>query len=249
MMTPRTALADIWRSRLAEAEHQIAVDPTRQRWLPGIYVRVYRFLLSCYGDEAAAESFADGAADRMEFHGELREFDGAGAKPVETIRAALGAIHDARGEGAPAGPLVDGGLRDGDWIAVAAASSRVSPAACCRLLREQGLQARQTRRAGDTMVMVPGEQRERAFRLLRENRDQLRATRRRRHSLETFSLTVFSIALLCIPTVVMCHAMWNWYRLGWMDFSFPADQMLYVAAVAAGVAGLCGLLSAFSRRH
>ena len=248
-MTPHTTLADSWRSRLAAAERQIALDPTYRRWLPGIYVRVYRYLLACYGDAPPIEVTVDRTADRMEFHDETRDVDGAAPKPVENIRATLSAIHEARGEGVPSGPLADGGLQENDWITVAAASSHVAPNGCVRLLRQRGLRARKIRQGDDTIIVVPVAQRERAFRLLHDNRDALRLARRRGRDAQTVCLAVLSLVLLCVPTIVVCSTLWVLFRVGWANFAFPVDQMLYAGAAAATVAGLCGLLLAFSWRQ
>lgn len=180
MSTPRGAV-DGWRSRLAETETLLTSGSVRLRWLRSIYARVYRFLISRYGDEDQREdrqAAADGdrasaTAPVMPFVDNRGITTGCEPKSTGRIRQTLDRLHAANEQNPTEGPL-KAGLVDEAWIIVASESGHVSPVRCRRLLRREGIAARIVRRGDDRMVEVSLEDRDRAFALIQQNRPALK---------------------------------------------------------------------------
>ncbi len=204
-MAAHTTLVKRWQSRLDENE-RLAVDgPAQRQWLPRIYARIYRFLLSCYGDgDWRADDASNVSTERSALEDHTDGVAGAAPKSVEQIRSALGAIHEACGEGADPGPLTDGHLRDDDWIAVSSESALVSPVRCVRLLQKHNLKAMWIRRGDDTIVVVHAGQREQAMNLIKKNRETLRIRTRRAWWIGTACLGTLIGTVLGLPAIVVC---------------------------------------------
>jgi len=176
-----------WRSRLEETEALLTTGSARMRWLRRIYARVYRFLISRYGDEEkragenpAAEPASDCATPSgMPFMDNRKTDVGREPKSAVRIRDTLDRLHTANDQNPAAGPLSKG-LVDEAWITVASESARVSSVRCQRLLKNEGIPARIVRRGDDRMVEVRLDHRDKAFSLIQKNRTALRTQIRRR---------------------------------------------------------------------
>ena len=183
-MTGRMRVVDRWRTRLTANQRSAAECPAHRRWVHKIYVRVYRFLISCYGagewqPDADAESAPGEEPSRMEFVDNTEGAQGARPKSADRIRATLDAVHDAR-ENPPSAGKRGFGLKYSDWVAVASKSSLVSPGRLVQLLCSYGLEARQVRRGDDVIVEVFAGRLDEAMELLECHRPSLRIASRHR---------------------------------------------------------------------
>ncbi|MEX2175935.1 MAG: hypothetical protein WD872_16355 [Pirellulaceae bacterium] len=175
-MTTRDQLISDWRRQLAAAE-EVAAGQTGQAWLARMKVRLYQFLLACYGrgdwsadglddglppsaDESPAELF-----DRAAEH----PLTGKAARSPAAIRSVLKAVAAAHEQAAP-GPLA-AGLGEANWVIVAAASSKLKVRRAWQLLRAAGLHPRVCYRGDDHMVEVPAAERQAAFAVVEQNRE------------------------------------------------------------------------------
>ena len=181
-MTGRMRVIDRWRTRLTANQRSAAECPAHRRWVHRIYVRVYRFLISCYGagewqPDTDAESAPGEEPSRMEFVDNTEGAQGTRPKSADRIRATLDAVHDAR-ENPPSAGKRGFGLNYSDWVAVASKSSLVSPRRLVQLLCSYGLEARQVRRGDDVIVEVFAGRLDEAMELLERHRPSLRIRRR-----------------------------------------------------------------------
>ena len=114
-MSTRLELVGDWRRRLADAEGS-ASGTSNLTWLHRMQMRLYRFLLSCYGKKdwrADKESAAvDGA---REVWPDVEPSGGKPLRPIEKMRVVLTAIAKAQDHPAKAGPLQRGLFAD-DWM-------------------------------------------------------------------------------------------------------------------------------------
>ena len=180
MTRARDELVSDWRQQLAAAQSAVADSP-HSAWLARVRVRLYRFLLACYGDaswsaapleetqessDAAAGALADSLGDVA--------LEGKPAKSLGQIRSVLKAVASAQDDPHAPGPLA-GGLAPESWVIVAAASSKLKIGRCCELLRAGGLHARTAYRGDDHMVEVPARQRQQAFEIIERNRGRVLA--------------------------------------------------------------------------
>lgn len=176
-MSARTRIVERWRTRLAESQRRVDGCSAHRRWIHQIYVRVYRFLISCYAvdewrTDADADRGPDADASRMEFVDNTEGERGTRPKSAERIRATLDAVRDAMEN--PPKPGQRSGLESRDWVAVASLSSLVSPKRLVRLLRLNDIEARQVRRGDDVIVEVLAGQRDEAMELLERHRPSLK---------------------------------------------------------------------------
>ncbi len=183
-MVSRSQLVESWRARLVENQRMLTEGSPRRRWIRKIYVRVYDFLISCYGGEdwqadEEREGSDEGQPSRMEFADYTQGAEGVRPKSTERIRATLNAVHAAC-DAPPAAGELSGGLSYRDWIAVASESGLLSPDRCVRLLESHGLVARKVTRGDDVIVEVYAGQRSDAMELLEDHRPKLRVVRRSR---------------------------------------------------------------------
>jgi hypothetical protein len=179
MASHRHELIADWRHELTAAETVVADSP-RAAWLARVRVRLYRFLLRCYGGEAwsvgetikASQPAVDDSSEFSVFSGS--ELAGKPVKSEANIRAVLKAVAGAQDGVTAAGPLA-AGLDGESWVIVAAASSKLKVGRCQQLLRAAGITARTAYRGDDHMVEVPAKQRHLAFDLIERNRRQIHA--------------------------------------------------------------------------
>jgi hypothetical protein len=155
--TPREQLIADWRNRLAAASETSARPDRRPAWLAQVRVRLYRLLLSLYGDghwnaPAAAKRKPQGAAaiDRS-----VLLFAGKPAKGEAQIRRVLSSVAGAQDSVTKAGPLVTGIDRNA-WAVVASTVEGIDPDLCARALKVRGIASRIIRRVNDVNVEVPG---------------------------------------------------------------------------------------------
>ena len=160
-----------WRRELAAAEESVAASP-RLAWLARMRVRLYRFLLACYG---GGQWQAGPEHDPMPFVFDVADASALEGKPAKSgneIRSVLAAVAKAQDGAHEPGPLA-GGLDHDSWVVVAAASSKLKVGQCARLLMSAGLHPRTCYRGDDLMVEVPAHERHAAFEIVEQNRQRI----------------------------------------------------------------------------
>lgn len=179
MTRARDELVSDWRQQLAAAQSTVADSP-QSAWLARVRVRLYRFLLACYGDArwSAApleetQNLTDTTPAQSDSLGHLA-LEGKPAKSLGQIRSVLKAVASAQDDPHAPGPLT-AGLAPESWVIVAAASSKLKIGRCCELLRARGLHARTAYRGDDHMVEVPARERQQAFEIIERNRGRVLA--------------------------------------------------------------------------
>ena len=133
MATARDKLISDWRERLAAAEAVDTTAESRPAWLARLQIRLYRFLLSLYGDaewttapprRAALKSAADEALGAVVFDSSAAlPLAGKPPKSLGQIQAVLKSVANAQTQTPPAGPLTQG-LPPESWVTVALAASK-----------------------------------------------------------------------------------------------------------------------------
>ena len=168
----RVELVSQWQDRLASAE-SLAAASTRFRWMHLARVRLYRFLLSCYGSRQWREDMRDEA--RMASTTAELELPLVGKPPksVGAIQAVLKAVHTAQDHMPPAGPLT-GGLEPQMYVAVTGTDARMDVGRCETYLLDSGLHPRVVGRGRRLTVEVPHHELRQAQALIDSRRDLLR---------------------------------------------------------------------------
>ena len=133
MATARDKLISDWRERLAAAEAVDTTAESRPAWLARLQIRLYRFLLSLYGDaewtttpprRAVPKSAADEATAAVIFDSSAAlPLAGKPPKSLGQIQAVLKSVANAQTQAPPAGPL-KGGLPPESWVTVALAATK-----------------------------------------------------------------------------------------------------------------------------
>jgi len=165
--TTRDQLIADWRKRL-DAASEVPAEPTsRAAWLVRLRLRLYRFLLSLYGEgdwtaPADAVSVRRGSPDPA---AALTEgltpvecapeppLTGKPAKTIDSIRAVLNSVAVARENRPNVGPLAAGINRD-DWVLVASVSRGFDPELTAAALLSKGIVSRVLSRQHDVTVEV-----------------------------------------------------------------------------------------------
>jgi hypothetical protein len=131
MPNTRDQLIADWRKRLATASETPPEATSRAAWLVRLRSRLYRFLLSLYGDGQWRES-----VDSIPKQGppvatfvESLVLEGKPAKDTGTIREALQALANARTHAIEQGPLAPG-QGDDAWLIIASANAGIDPGNC-----------------------------------------------------------------------------------------------------------------------
>jgi hypothetical protein len=204
-MFSRQAVIDRWQQCLAESELFSAELPSRFSFYHRVRVRLYRFLLACYGSgDWRADEAAPNEAGELPLPSPMPLVETAGPlagkppKTGESIRTVLEHIHTAN-EGAASATSVAAGQPT--WVAATARSAGLSPQRCCQLLRRRGGQARLVRRGDDVIVEVPRDDLDKALQLIARHREQLRI----RDWRETSTTRV---GVLVIATLAWMFAVW-----------------------------------------
>jgi hypothetical protein len=171
MPTTRDQLIADWRQQLAAAEESVA-GPGRLAWLSRMRVRLYRFLLACYGKgDWIPPTPAERTSQTLD-PAEPLPLDGKPAKSAGQIRSVLAAVAGAQGDPHAPGPLA-AGLEPESWVVAAAASSKLKTGRCYELLRAAGLHPRKRYCGDDQMVEVPACERHEALALIEQNRQRV----------------------------------------------------------------------------
>jgi hypothetical protein len=180
-MLNRRLLMQRWTARLAEAETHLARASPRAEWWYRMNVRLYRFLLACYGmdDWHPGDSTTDARTQEgtrspsRTLVDNVGVCDGKPPRDVSQIRRVLDTVHAANESGVVAGPMNREAYQTA-WVAATAWTACIAPRRCVRLLHKHGLEARYVRRGDDVIVEVRGRDLEEAVRLIDESRDYLR---------------------------------------------------------------------------
>jgi hypothetical protein len=172
MATTRDQLISDWRQQLAAAEESVAATP-RAAWLARMQVRLYRFLLACYGGTQWQPPREPVVPATMVFDSaEAKSLAGKPAKSLGQIRSVLTSVAKAQDDPHSPGPLA-GGLDHDSWVVVAAASSKLKTGRCAELLSAAGLHPRRCFRGDDELVEVPAHERHEAFELVEQHRERI----------------------------------------------------------------------------
>jgi len=178
MSVTREQLISDWRQELTAAEESAAASP-RLVWLARMKVRLYRFLLACYGGSdwqppPATETVSqiDSSSQAVFDSAQAAELAGKPAKSEIEIRSVLTAVAKAQDDPHAPGPLA-GGLDHDSWVVVAAASSKLKLGQSLRLLWAAGLHPRACYRGDDRMIEVPACERREAFEVIEQNRHRV----------------------------------------------------------------------------
>jgi hypothetical protein len=158
MATTREQLIADWHRRLAEAEDVLDEQSSRPAWMTRLRLRLYRFLLSLYGEGqwSAADSIA---IDDSSSHTDVIVADqalplaGKPAKDESSIRAALQSFAAGRKEPSAAGPLLSG-IDHTTWVVVASTNWGLDPQRSSDTLKVKGINSRIVGRAEETTVEV-----------------------------------------------------------------------------------------------
>jgi hypothetical protein len=160
-MSARTELIADWQRRLTAAES--ATGATSLGWLVAARVRLYRFLLSLYGDgrwnadsgdHANAVAGSDSSSAVVMNAADVLPFCGKPAKTAGKIQAVLKAVANANDAPPPAGPLV-GGLQADNWVVVSIALHGGAGQQHAAWLKKHGLTARVVFKGYRFSVEVP----------------------------------------------------------------------------------------------
>jgi hypothetical protein len=176
MPTTRDDLIADWHNRLADASHADAESSQRAAWLARLQVRLYRFLLSLYGDghwNAPPREGQAGAAINQATPDpvEVLPLAGKPAKNLATIRSVLETVASAQSAKPASGPLAKG-LADGEWIVVARQAKDLDLEACVRLLHAERIVCRWS--SEQRLVLVPAAMAALARNRIAANRFRLR---------------------------------------------------------------------------
>ena len=174
-MIHRSEIVSQWQDRLSAAE-ELAHSTARFRWIHLARVRLYRFLLACYGRgqwrtgaDEAEQTPAEGVVSRYE----ASKWSGKPPKTVGAIQSVLKSVHNAQDRAPPVGPLV-GGLDPEAYLAVTASDARIDVEKCENFLIERGFHPRVIGRGRRRTVEVPYAELKAAEALVDAHREKLR---------------------------------------------------------------------------
>ena len=159
-MDTRQQLVEDWKSKLAASSQSPVERGERFAWVRQVYARIYRFLVSCYGegewrgagDDSSLNADSQSTASRMPFVECVPTSDGLLPKSPERIRAALESIHGSNSGIATPGTMT--GVSDDAWVVVAAQRYVKDARSVRRYLAASRIESRLQRRATDTAILV-----------------------------------------------------------------------------------------------
>ena len=174
-MIHRYELVTQWQERLAAAQ-ELAQSTARFRWIHLARVRLYRFLLTCYGrgqwrtgdadtDRSPSASMAAGC--------ESSSWAGKPPKSAGAIQSVLKSVHNAQDRPPPVGPLA-GGLDPDTYLAVTSSDARIDVEKCEDFLIGRGFHPRVIGRGRRRTVEVPYAELKAAEALVDAHREMLR---------------------------------------------------------------------------
>ena len=155
-MSTRQHLVEEWKANLATNAQDDIGRERRFGWFRQVYTRIYRFLISYYGEGEWRGSGEDDAllsTSRMPFVDYRPTTDGLVPKSAERIRATLDSIHDSNPRIATPGTTQ--GVGDDTWVVVAARKKLQAANAVHRRLAVCGIPARIQNRTTDIAIAVP----------------------------------------------------------------------------------------------
>jgi hypothetical protein len=158
-MVARQQLVEDWKSGLAESEQRLAAGSTRFHWLRRVYVRIYRFLISAYGDTGWRADAGDSVspreeetpASRMPFVDHTTDDSGVDPKSAARIRQTLKNVHAANPQ-QQRGVLV--GVAAREWVTLTSRKKSRQISHLQRVLVKRGFEVRQVRRITDYALEV-----------------------------------------------------------------------------------------------
>lgn len=144
-MSTRAELVARWQNQLALAENSLEADAPRLRWLWRMRTRLYRFLLSCYG-EGTWEPKRSSESDRVQetkppFVDNTADLAGLQPKSAARIRSTLKLVRNVVDRKEIAGPYKNGLGRDA-WIRVVAFRDGTDPSGFISFLERRGISVR-----------------------------------------------------------------------------------------------------------
>lgn len=223
MATARDKLVADWRQQLHAAQDALANSP-RQAWLARMRVRLYRFLLRCYGKANWRTSPTPHESEGIVFdQPEARFLHGKPAKSPGKIQAVLKSVANAQTRAPLLGELAKG-LDPDSWVVIASASAHVDTARLVDILNRRGVTARTAVCGDDVLVQVPACERDGAMELVERYRDRVR---RRFNGCERQGLGVvaallagvFGGMLFALAVVLAVNAAYDRPEERWSDFA------------------------------
>ena len=153
MATARDKLLAEWRERLHAAESLLAESP-RYAWLGQMRVRLYRFLLACYGKKPWRTTPANASPQCVVFDApDAALLHGKPARPAAKIQSVLKSVAESQDAAAEVGPWMKG-LDADSWVIVATRASKIDPTRLQRLLDWLGIASRRRAYGTDEAVEV-----------------------------------------------------------------------------------------------
>ena len=196
MTVTREQLIADWQQRLTDAESAPIGESNRLAWLVRVRIRLYRFLLSLYGDagwNAAPKSPADDSSTSVIFDSpQVLPLAGKPAKSEGKIRAVLKSVANSQDNRCAPGtfdssrPPATGAFKWPDdswmrrvlvatdiWRVVASEEWNRDVHKCRQLLEANGLHPRLVDCCGHDVLEVTGDEHPKAHRLILQNLDKL----------------------------------------------------------------------------
>lgn len=219
-MTTRAQLVARWQDQLAISESQVASGGRRLRWLWQMRVRLYHFLLSCYGDGAwESDAPLSDASDDSHAGRACRLVDntdrtaGLAPKSPARIRATLKQVKVANDRADAPGPYIDGTYRF-EWIRVASYKYAAESKALLHELTARGIEARRQHLGWQHVVEVRRPDFDAALDCLDQCRPQIAscrfAARARRLAVSLLCQAYFFARLgLCLVTIGLIDLSWS----------------------------------------
>jgi len=251
--TARDEIIADWRKHLADAEEPLSPDAPRTAWLTRLKLRLYRFLLSLYGDGRwnASDRTVKGlqGAEPVVVSDEALPFSGKPAKDESQIRAVLNSVAGAGRVQAEKGPFSPG-FNSNLWVIVASSWQGIDPELCAVALRAAAIVPRVVGRECEVTVEVQSQHVLAARSLIAAQRARLRlntrppplsAARQPKRAgaslLDFFIATGFMLGPL-VGLIVLAYA-----NLVWPPY--PDDQSMAIHQLAVFTGGwlACPLLA------
>jgi hypothetical protein len=178
----RERLVADWRNALSEASAAADGAGSQAAWIARLRVRLYRFLLSLYGDgqwngpspEALPERHLAGDSD------EPLPLEGKPAKSLDAIRTALRSVRGACEATPQRGPLIDGCGNEA-WVVVASSSNGIDADKCGEFLKQCGIMPRVVHGEAEATVAVRSLHETIARRVMANNRRRFKLRRQAPH--------------------------------------------------------------------
>jgi hypothetical protein len=203
MATARDKLVADWRHELHAAQDALAASPHRD-WLLRMRVRLYRFLLACYGKAnwRTTPAPADQTTGVVFDQPEAELLHGKPAKSAGKIQAVLKSVATAHSP-PPQGTIVPA---DG-FVVIATESSHANTLGVFAALKHEGIAVRHVVRDGQDVVEVRGSDFQRARWLLSCYQAYRSACRWRRGGWGNEFMTNFGVALATAPFIGLFASM------------------------------------------